>query len=216
MNNVEINPTNEFHLLRHFIDVSSEYRNSLIGKEYYRFNFKTQKFEKSFITPIDIDNALKTTGSKFYKNVKGIEDPQKLLKLIVSEFYKLNERIWTDCENGKNLGFLFKYSQYVGERNLIHIKELTNEERKRVKKVPRGESESEIMINVVSNVKVRRLDTIEVSLLDSPKLPSLFVTAYPGDLMPTEDFPNKLQKKENYKKSKEFWDNHVFIINDRL
>lgn len=211
MKSIEINPTNELHLLRHFSGVAKEYSDQLVGQEYYHYDYKLGKFKKGHISPNVIQAALETTGSKFYKDITGIENPKKLLQLIKVKFEAQKNIHWSPTANGINYAFLINHDSDVGNKNLIKVSELSDPDKKRVHKVSRGEGESSVMVNIVNGIGVRKLKTIEVGVLDSPELDFLFVTAYPGDLMHTEDFPNDKQPEQEYKVSKEFWDNHVFV-----
>jgi hypothetical protein len=182
----------------------------LVGKEYYYHNNETNRFETGIISLTDIKDALQTKGSKFFDNILGIEDPKKLLLIINKEFKSKNKK-WKTCSNGKYMGFLIEYFEPVGYKNLVSVNSLTSEEKKKIKKVARGQKEASIIIYEVSNIEMKKLNTIEVGVLDTEELPFLLVTAYPGDLTKTMDFPSKSQKEKEYKKSVKFWNEHVFV-----
>ena len=79
MNNLEkfiINPTNEFHVLRHFRYVDDSYKKTLIGQPYWYYNYSLKKFVSSKISQVDVENALKTIGTKFEKILLAL-NPQK-------------------------------------------------------------------------------------------------------------------------------------------
>lgn len=84
LNRFEINPTCEFHILRHFSSVDTEYSNTLVGQEYFYYDHNQNKFIKSAISPEDIEIALKTKGTKFFQNIEGIETPKKNTNTINS------------------------------------------------------------------------------------------------------------------------------------
>lgn len=67
MNDLEkyiINPTNEFHVLRHFKYVDDSYKETLIEQPYWCYEYSQKKFVFSKISEFDIENALKTIGTK--------------------------------------------------------------------------------------------------------------------------------------------------------
>ncbi len=210
MKNIKINATNEFHLLRHFSSVDKEYIKSLLGQEYYYHDNETNTFKSGIISSIDIKHALQTKGSKFFDNILGIENPKRLLLIINKEFKSINKK-WKPCTNGKYIDFLIEYFEPVGYKNLVPVNSLTDEEKKKVIKVGRGRKESSVIINEISNIDMKKLNTIEVGVLNTEELPFLLVTAYPGDLTKTIDFPSKSQTKEDYEKSVKFWNEHVFV-----
>lgn len=86
----EINPTNKFHILRHFEFVEEDYKKTLINELYWYYDYSQEKFVASYISKDDIRHALETIGTKFYKNIPGIENPKKLLELIKEKFTALN------------------------------------------------------------------------------------------------------------------------------
>lgn len=68
-----INTTNEYHVLRHFLNVSDKYNEQLIGKEYLFYNQNKSCIQKEVITQVSIEEALNTTGSKFFENISNFE-----------------------------------------------------------------------------------------------------------------------------------------------
>jgi hypothetical protein len=215
MKTIELNTSNEFNLLRHFDIIDEAYKKSLFNKEYFYHNHLSGRFEKGIINEEAINNALKTQNSKFFRNIKGLETPKDILNLVKDKFeqFKLEEIKWKSSEK-KFFTFLITYKEPVGIKNLIHINDLSEEDRRKVKTVPRSNKvgETEIMINVISGVKAKPINTIEVGIQDSPELSFYLVNAYPGDLEQTSAFPSSRQSKEKYAKSVEYWQNHVFII----
>jgi hypothetical protein len=216
MKQVEINPTNEYHILRHFKLVPQDYAARLIGKHYFYHNVNRNKFESGTITEENIEMAVKTTGSKFSNQIPGITTPIDILNLIKSEFIKIpiEKQVWRGDANKRFFSFLISTNYPVGVKNLINISELTAEERLRIRKVPRSRhvGEGTVMVNTIDNIPTRTLHTIEVGLIDTVELPFYFVTAFPGDLEEAPDFPNSEQSKSDYELSLDYWNNHVFVI----
>ena len=136
--------------------------------------------------------------------------------MIIMKFqnFKDNEIIWEIINNKKFFTFIIQFNQPVGFKNLIPIESLTEEQKSTIKIEPRSNKigEKEIMIKTITGIKAKPISTIEVGLLDTEELPFYFVNAYPSDMQRTPDFPSNRQQKEEYEKSKEFWDNNVFVI----
>lgn len=159
---------------------------------------------------------MKTKGSKFFSNISGITNPKELLIVIKQEFESMDtgKIDWEVSSDRKFFSFLIKYKEPVGFKNLIPLSSLSDEDQKRVRVVPRGSSggEKSILIKTITNVEAKPVSTIEVGLTDFKELNYYFVTAYPGNLEVTPDFPHLKQNKKEYVKSKNYWDSHVFIV----
>lgn len=120
--------------------------------------------------------------------------------------------IWIDRGSYQTATFTFGYSEEVGYLDLIDIGTLTNEEKRRIKKVPRGnlEGDAQVIIQTISGIAKKPTKSIAVELTKVPGRPYLSVTAYPGTLSP--DFPSLGQSAEERVYCKEFWDNRVLIV----
>ena len=215
MKHIGINSTNEFHLLRHFETVSENYLNTLIGREYKLYDYTLDRFSDGIITKELAYEALKTTGSKFFANIDGISNPKNLLELISNKFESMSQDIKWELNGTKKFSsFLIKNKEKVGFKNLVPLSSLKHKDQLRVKSVPRGSTggEESIYIKTIRGINANPINTIEVGLTDFQELPYYFVTAYPGDLESTLDFPSPVQSSEEYKESKDYWDTHVFII----
>ena len=57
---IEANPSNEYHILRHFSDIDSQYIDTLLGKDYRFFDYGIKRFTTGIISQYDIDMALET------------------------------------------------------------------------------------------------------------------------------------------------------------
>lgn len=214
MKQLQINPTNEFNLLRHYSKINEDYSKTLLGQEYFFHNHSTGHFEKGIVTDEAITNALETKNSKFFNNIPGLNTPNELLNLIKDKFdsFKPEEIKWEGSK--KFFSFLIEYPEPVGIKNLIPIESLTDEEKTRVKTLPRSNKvgETGIMIKTIEGIEAKPLETIEIGLQDSEELTFYLVNAYPGDMEVTPGFPSDRQSKEEYEKSIEYWDTHVFIV----
>ncbi len=141
MNNLEkfiINPTNEFHVLRHFKFVDNSYKETLVGQSYWYYDYAQKKFLNSKISKIDIDNALKTIGGKFEKNISGIESPKELLEIIKNRFQELlldNKICWIDNIGYKTATFTFDYQFSVGKMNCLDRDNISEKDKVRIKSV---------------------------------------------------------------------------------
>lgn len=182
---VETNATNEFHILRHFNYVDPEYLTTLIGQNYFYYDYAKNQFVKSIISSEDINFALQTIGTKFFDNIKGIENPEKLLNLIKEEL-KLkieNEGVdWISQEKTRVATFSIQYNEKVGEKNIIPISSLSDQEKARVKKIPRSEHEGEksLLINTITDIEKQSTDIISVEIVENNEFPFYFITAYPN------------------------------------
>lgn len=209
------NPTNEYHILRHYSKLDSSYSNTLIGKEYDYFDYDQQKFKQSVITPEDIETAYQTKGTKFYSHITGIENPTKLIEYTKAELQKLIEKksaMWIQKSTYEALMFTIDYPVIVGDQDLVSIEALFKQQQSEVKITPRGshEGEKSIMIKTITGVQkvsTKRI-SVEINLMSGKA--HAFMTAYPSELAP--GFPIPSQAPEEYKYSKQFWDSHVFIV----
>jgi hypothetical protein len=215
MKKIELNPTNEYHLLRHFSNVSGDYIQGLIGQKYYYRDYQTCTYKQDQLNSKAIKEALATKGSKFFKNIKGIENPKQLLQLIQFHFdlIQKEEITWRKEHEEQSFCFIINYPIAVGYKNLISISDLTPTEQKEIKTVARSmnDGENNVMIKTVTGIKVAPIHTITVAVIDISELSFYLVTAYPGDGSPSPDFPNSKQSATDYQQSFEFWSNHVFV-----
>lgn len=187
MNNLEkfsINPTNEFHILRHFEFVKDNYKKSLINKPYYYWNYSQEKYTTSYISENDIEYALETIGTKFHKNITNIENPKKLLELIRKRFIELNtkkEIKWTIERERGIFAFSFEYSFSVGAMNCLSLGNLSKRERKNIKSVFRSKcaGEDSIMVDIISGIKLQSTKMIYVEIVETNQLPFFAITAFP-------------------------------------
>lgn len=206
----EINPTNEFHVLRHFSSVDSEYSKTLIGQEYFYYDYAKKQFVKSIISQKDIQSALQTMGTKFFQNIKGIENPKKLLNFI-KEKLKLeieNKNIsWTLQEKNKTASFTIRYNKKIGDKNLIPISDLSIQEKTRIKTMPRSEHKGEesLLINTITGVKIQSVDIIAVEIVQTDEFPFYFITSYPKSNQSGKEY-------KEYEDKQNFWDDYVFVI----
>lgn len=183
LNKFTINPTNEFHILRHFEFVEDEYKKSLMGKPYLYWDYSQEKYIDSDISHDDIEYALETIGTKFFKNISGLENPRKLLELIEEKFTELdskNEIHWIDENKRKIASFSFGYNCSVGAMNCISAEKLDEECKKKIKSVPRSKcaGENNIAVNVVSGIELQPTIRIYVEIVKTEQLPFFAVTAF--------------------------------------
>ncbi len=187
MKNLEkhiINPTNEFHILRHFKFVDDAYKETLVNQEYWYYDYAQKKFVSSIISQIDIQNALETIGTKFDGNIVGIENPKKLLYIIKQHFEQLLSTTnikWIDNSKDKTISFTFDYKSNIGEINCLAISKIPKEKRIAIKTASRSDciGENEIMVNTVSGFKLSSTKTIYVELKRINQFKLFAVTAFP-------------------------------------
>lgn len=209
------NPTNEYHILRHYPPISTSYSDKLIGKDYEYFDYQQQKFLQSNIAPKDIEIAYHTKGTKFHPNVAGIENPKGLIAVIKNELQKrIAEKSikWIQKSTYDTLMLTFDYPRVVGDQGLLPINMLSKKQQFEIKTVSRGSHEGEKLITIKTISGIPKIPTthisVEINLM--PDKQHAFMTAYPSELAPGFPMPN--QYREEYEYSKLFWDTHIFIV----
>jgi hypothetical protein len=205
----EINVSSEMHILRHFLNVDNEYKESLIGKEYWFFSSKDNQFQKSIVDIENIEVALKTKGSKFYKNILDLENPRKLLEKTRSIIRdRIQSKVIYVVESGKESKIMssFEHSQLVGEIDCLSISQIPQAKRILIKKQPRSEDgeESGIMMNTIEGIPKEKTSKVSFILHQVPELKFYFATAFPGNLDPDFGGNDELDKKH--------WESLVFIV----
>jgi len=179
-----INPTNEFHVLRHFQYVDKYYKKTLIGQLYWYYDYEQRKFLQAKISATDIENALETISTKFKKNIAGIENPKSLLTLIKHTFQELilNKKInWITYPEYKVASFNFDYLFSVGQMNCVNIDNISKKKKTQIKHVFRSKcaGENKVLVNIVSGVELFSTKTIHVEIVETKQLPFYIITAFP-------------------------------------
>lgn len=180
MNKIIINPTTEFHVLRHFSQASAEYTQTLINQEYYYWDYQNQLMKKSIISHQDIEYALDTYGSKFNGNSPDIQTPYTLLKYL-SCHDKIIDSL-SQIQMCKYLYVELEYPDFVGNSNLCLKSDLNHEDIKNISKVSRSKlpGEDTVIINTIEKGSYTTLtSTIGVEIVLVESLPFLWVTAFP-------------------------------------
>lgn len=175
MKNKFINPSNEFHILRHFKYVSDEYKNSLIWKKYYYFDYEKEDFIIWIISEKNIENALNTIWTKFDKNILWLENPKKVLEFIYKNF---SEKKLNFLEKN-NLSFQIKYNKSVWKINCLLKNQIGDNSI--IKKEFRSKCnwENNIIVNTVSGIKLYSTNSIDIFIQHLEKLDLFFTTAFP-------------------------------------
>jgi len=184
MSNKFSSPTNQYHLLRHYKNVSDKYTNLLIGKPCFYYDYTVQDFKNSTISTQDIHHALQTIGTKFAQDIPGIETPKKLLEIIESHFKNLQENqqiTWQQEQDYQCTSFIFEYSHPVGNINCLAIESLTMQQKARIKQVTRSQckGESTVLVNTIQDIPTKTTNKICVQITMSNESPFLFISAYP-------------------------------------
>ncbi|MDP1760442.1 MAG: hypothetical protein Q8L01_03305 [Candidatus Woesebacteria bacterium] len=179
-----INSTNEFHILRHYKFVDNSYKETLISKPYWYYDYSQKKYISSNISKNDVECALETIGTKFYENIKGIENPKKLLELIEKEFIKLisKDKIhWTLGGENKVTKFSINFDSAVGMINVLSINSLSNNDKKNIKSIPRSKctGENNVIVNTISGIELGYTNMIYVEIIETTQLPFYIMTAFP-------------------------------------
>lgn len=179
-----INSTNEFHILRHYEFVDNLYKETLINKPYWYYDYSQKKYILSHISQNDVKCALETIGTKFYKNIKGIENPKKLLELIKKEFVKLiskNKINWTLNGENRVAKFSINFDSAVGKINVLSINSLNNNDKKNIKSISRSKcmGENDVIVNTISGIELGSTNMIYVEIVETTQLPFYIMTAFP-------------------------------------
>ncbi|PCI25418.1 hypothetical protein COB57_01705 [Candidatus Peregrinibacteria bacterium] len=179
-----INPTNEYHLLRHFNVVDSNYTDTLIGQSFFYYDYEQQNFLSSVISKDDILFAQQTLGTKFFNNIEGIENPQKLLEIIQKQFLEKLQRkeiAWENIGENQVVTFTFAYRYSVGKQNVRGLKSLSQKEKKNVQQVFRSHclGEKNILIKMLPGQNTPETDIIYVEINRTKNLSFYFITAFP-------------------------------------
>lgn len=181
---IAANPTNEYHLLRHYPLLPQSYTDTLIGEEYEYFDDRQQRYVRSIISPKDIEAAYRTPKTKFYPGIQGMKTPRELIRQIKNEFHKRisSQGIsWIQKSDREVLIFTATYPQPVGDQALV-------------------------LVGTQDQLRPTNLISVEMNLF--PGKSFTYLTAYPGNLTP--EFPNKNQSVEEYDYCKHFWETHTF------
>jgi len=179
-----INPTNEFHVLRHFEFVDDLYKESLINKPYWYYDYSQKKYILTHISKNDIEYALETIGTKFYKNIEGIENPKKLLELIREKFVELiseSKIRWTLDGENRVAKFTINHNYAVGMTNVLSINNLTKSDKDKIKSVARSRclGENKVTVNTISGIELPFTSTIYVEIIETTQIPFYVMTAFP-------------------------------------
>ena len=96
---------------------------------------------------------------------------------------KLKWKLENDC---KSTSFIIDYQYPVGQKNCLALYSLTKAQKQLVKQVIRSKckGESNIIINTISGLPLKTTNQIYVEITSTPKLPFLFVSAYPFCKLP--------------------------------
>lgn len=215
LNKFQIHPSCQLHILRHYTDTPGAYRASLRGKDYVYYDTEKKSFVESVIQEKDIEDAFKTTGTKFFSDVAGIETPEDLMNIIQAEMKKQIEEDnldWIVKDDFRITMFSFEYDSIVGEEDLIAIEDLAEADRARIKRVARGThaGDATTYIYVIDGIEKKKTSRIAVEIADHAILPYFFMTAYPSRLGPA--FPSEDQSEEERDYCRSFWEGHVFIV----
>ncbi len=192
-----INPTNEFHVLRHFKFVSNSYKKTLTHQSYWYYDYAQKKFISSKISQNDVENALKTVGTKFEKNIFGIENPHKLLTVIEQKFQELlaiNKIHWIDNSENKMAEFRFDYKINIGKINCLPIEQIPKATRQTIKCIPRSDciGENNITVNTISGIELSYTKTVFVEVKKIKQLSFYLITTFPDCSVPENILDDKL------------------------
>lgn len=204
--------TTEFHLLRHFSQVSEQYTQTLIGKEYAYYEGRKGELKKDIITRAKIEEALQIKGSNFYLQIYDFKNPLELIDSIKTKTktkLKKTEIFWIAQKSREKSIYVLKYPYSIGKIGVVKIDNLEKKEQKKIKKELRGKVAGDnLYVNVVKGVKASVTNQLVVVLKKEKGIITV-LTAYSGIVAP--DFPKNDQEKEEREYNRNWWKRHVFV-----
>jgi hypothetical protein len=180
----------QFHVLKHFGEIDSQYRKYLISHSEY--------------SDEDIVNQLKEFGSQFYKSFAS--DPLHLLDIVKNKFrHDSVEAKWIGDRCEVHMDFSKEhFPEGVGEDHIIHIDKLTDEKKNQLPGL-----EYETLQKMSFSGHPKKTWTVNLIIKKVEGNP-VIITIFPGIYAPL--LPNaEEQTEEEYRKSMEFWSKHVLI-----
>lgn len=208
--------SSQIHLLRHFDEISTEYKTYLF-KEIQSFNeytFEDEKLSvhKEEITEELIEQALSTHGSKFLVTDVSTS-PLVLLSAITRHVIHeaaLGRVIVHEGIFGPKIVSQVDFEIHLGSNTVIPIATLSEEQRQRVIKKSRGLIRGdEQTINTISGISPTKTKTVAF-VIEEIAGEVQIVSAYPGPLAPA--FPSEQQSREEQEYNQQWWDQHVMIV----
>ena len=191
LNSLQYSLIDQFHILRHFIQIDDDYRMELILKTDY--------------TDEDINGQLALSGSKFHPGF--VNNPMHLWEKIQSH----EKFLYPDILKWKKKRFsviLFfdqeDYPEGVGEDLLIRLDDLLPAEKAFLQKQDRDG----ILVN---HVQINRSNpSWQLNIVLGKEDEIFFRTIFPGIYAPP--FPDpEVQQATELMDSKRFWDQHALI-----
>jgi len=204
---VEISIGTIVHLIRHYRTLETNYRESLIDKDY--LSYKDGVVQRERVSSEGIDTLLMTKGSKFLPDFMNPGNLASYCKAEAKNRAEKNEIRWIK-QCGKLLClFVVHFSESIGHEGVISISELSEREQASLQREIRGQSsEDQIIVNylpreaslVASLVVVISKDTSGVRLC----------SAYPGRVV--NPFPNSTtQSLSEFEICQAEWEQLVFL-----
>ncbi len=182
--------SSQFHILRHFCQIDTDYRAIMKSETNY--------------TDKEIDFQLSISGSKFHPVFAS--NPINLWEKIQKhhDFNILEDKIW---KNGQaKIILTYKIEQYpigIGYDSLLRIDELTAEQKKQLKQ----EDRDGFLVNYISLNELKPTWQANVILTKGTKIQ--LITIFPGIFAPALPKQKKQSEKE-WIKSRNFWEQYAF------
>jgi hypothetical protein len=187
INQIDYTLVNQFHMLRHFQDASDELIELLKHSGYTDAGIKTELTEP---------------GSRFYKNFA--DNITSLLEKIFK--YGFTEK------TGANGNLVLTGKAYsndfiggVGSKSVVSIADLIESEKEKV------------FFKKNRDIKLMHLNvdelptTFDYTIILKPINDRfIFITAFPGE--PAMPLPDHKLESSLYEQCKQYWDNHVFLV----
>ena len=182
----------QYYLLKHFSSIDKKYETKLMNLGQY--------------SKMDIEDMLNTSGSKF--NAEFALNPEdlwnKMIKIADYSDFTINE-------TAEKIYLSVNISSFanspIGTNNLISISDLLENQKKQIFKQKRNNYNALHLI-------AKGFPTYEITLILSNKPIPKIITIFPGIFAPP--FPDKKnQLQTEYNMNNKFWENHVFLIENR-
>jgi hypothetical protein len=181
----------QYHVLKHFKTVDDSYIDKLC--------------EHEICTREQVIERLKRSGSNF--NSSWVANPEELVKALFLKLKAIDPDVeWIDNRCELELEFdKDEFPDGIGTDNLIPLDDLSDSEKASLK----DQEEDTITLKTVVKTPPHTWKIQLIMVRDATEIDVL--TIFPGKYAPILPDP-VIQNVENYEVSKNFWENHVVMV----
>jgi hypothetical protein len=203
----------QMHILRHFTDVSDEYKSSILGKEYSSYSPVSKSMEPALVTSKDIIEKLSITGSKFLPN-NHFSNPDELCHFICNYMLAnihLKFQWYKTSDVNEFCRFYIHLDQPIGTCGVGYKFDLSPTEIASIEVQKRGAGADGYNINTTTVDKLTLTPQLAVTLIKNPESKAFLATAYSGILVPAMPDPSH-QGNEELTYNQEYWNNIIVFL----